>query len=81
MSDATEAIRQNMAVEINAEPGSREALEAEHGQVWDTTELQSDFDVVGFMAPLVVARRKSDGAMGSLKFQANPRLYFAWSPD
>ena len=50
-------------------------------KVWDTTELQSEFDVVGFMAPLVVARRKSDGAMGSLKLQANPRFYFAWSPD
>ena len=47
MSDATETIRRDMAAKINAEPGSREALEAEHGQVWDTTELQNEFEVVG----------------------------------
>lgn len=36
MSDPTEAIRRQQVAEINAEPGSREALEAQHGQVWDT---------------------------------------------
>ena len=81
MTDATESIRREMVEEINAEPGSREYLEAKHGQVWDTTELQQDFDVMGFMAPLVVARRRSDGAMGSLMFRAKPRFYFGWSPD
>ena len=81
MSDATESIRREMIEEINAEPGSRMFLEEKHGQVWDPSELQQDFDVMGFMAPLVVARRRSDGAMGSLMFQANPRFYFGWSPD
>ena len=56
MTDPTEAIRRQRVAEINAEPGSREALEAEHGQVWDTTELQRDFEVLGFLAPYVVAR-------------------------
>ena len=63
------------------EPGSREALEAEHGQVWDTSEMQQHFDVIGFMAPFVVASRKSDGQKGSLEFQASPRFYFNFIPD
>jgi len=61
MSDATEPYRRQRVAEINAEPGSREALEAQHGQVWNTEELGQDFEVIGFMAPLVVVRRKSDG--------------------
>lgn len=80
MSDATESYRRQRVAEINADPGSRAALEAEHGQVWDTSELTGDFDVTGFMAPLVVVRRKSDGVKGSLEFQHSPRFYFSFSP-
>ena len=36
MTDPTEDIRKQMLAEINAVPGSREYLEAKHGQVWDT---------------------------------------------
>jgi len=78
VSDPTEAIRKEMLVEINAQPGSREALAAEHGQVWDTKQLGEDFEVLGFMAPVVVVRRKSDGQKGSLFFQASPRYYFGF---
>ena len=81
MSDPTESIRRQQIAEINAVPGSREYLEAKHGQVWDTGELQDDFDVLGFMAPYVVARRKSDGVRGSLMFQGNPRFYFCFQPE
>ncbi len=80
MSDPTEDIRKQMLVEINAAPGSREYLEAKHGQVWDTGELADDFEVIGFMAPIVVARRRSDGVKGSLMFQHNPRFYFGFEP-
>jgi hypothetical protein len=80
MSDSTEAFRRQRVAEINAEPGSREALEAQHGQVWDTGELARDFIITGFMAPLVVVRRKSDGVQGSLEFQHSPRLYFNFQP-
>ena len=80
MNDITEAIRRQRLVEINLVPGSREALEAEHGQVWDTEQLADDFEVIGFMAPYVVVRRRADGVKGSLEFQHNPRLYFAWQP-
>ena len=57
MNDPTEAIRRQRLAEINAEPGIREALESQHGQVWDTQELRRDFQVLGFAAPLVVVRR------------------------
>ena len=81
MHDPTESTRRQMMVEINAKPGSSEALEAKHGQVWDTTELQRDFDALGFMAPFVIVRQKSDGAKGSLEFQANERFYFNFVAD
>ena len=72
MSDPTEPIRRQMLAEINATPGSREALEAEHGQVWDTKQLGEDYEVLGFAAPLVVVRRKSDGKFPTrLRFLAS----------
>jgi hypothetical protein len=80
MIDETETTRRERLVEINLVPGSREALEAQYGQVWDTSQLTGDFEVIGFMAPLVVVRRRSDGVKGSLEFQHNPRLYFSWQP-
>ncbi len=80
MNDPTESARRELLSEINAEPGSREALEAEHGQVWSTDELQHDFEVLGFAAPVVVVRRTSDGVRGSLLFQHDPRFYFSFSP-
>lgn len=45
-------------------------------QTWDTTQLQRDFDVLGFAAPFVVVTRKSDGQKGTLEFTHNPRTYF-----
>ena len=80
MSDPTETIRRERLAEINIEPGSREDLEAKFGQVWDTGELSEEFQAIGFLAPLIVVRRRSDGAKGSLEFQNNPRLYFNWQP-
>ena len=81
MSDPTETIRREMVKEINAAPGSRQYLEQEHGQVWDTDQLRQEFDVLGFMAPLIVVSRKSDGVKGSLMFQHDPRLYFGFQPE
>jgi len=80
MTDPTEDIRREMLAEINAAPGSREHLEHEHGQIWDTAQLQKDFEVIGFMAPLIVVRRKSDGVKGSLMFRSSPRFYFGFEP-
>lgn len=80
MTDQTEAIRRQRMAEINLVPGSREALEAAHGQVWDTGEMSDEFEAIGFMAPLIVVRRRADGVKGSLEFQHSPRLYFNWQP-
>lgn len=79
MPDSTVAIRKQMVAEINAEPGSREYLEAKRGHVWDTDQLQDEFEVIGFAAPLVVVRRRSDGVNGSMFFQHNPRYYYGFS--
>lgn len=68
MNDPTEHLRRERMVEIAAEVGSREALEARYGQVWKTGELTEDFEVIGFAAPLVVVRRRADGVRGSLEF-------------
>ena len=81
MDDPTEEARRERLAEINAEPGSREALVAQHGQVWDAQQLAQDFEVIGFLAPLVVVRRKADGVKGSLEFQHMPRFYFNFVPD
>lgn len=81
MTDLLEAIRRVRLVEINADPGTRPQLEALHGQVWDTNELARDFEVLGFLAPFVVVRRREDGALGSLEFQHHPRYYYAYHPD
>lgn len=80
MHDETEAARRQRLAEINTDAGDRTALEARHGQVWDTRELARDFIVIGFMAPIIVVQRKSDGAKGSLEFQHQPRFYFNFQP-
>ena len=76
MNDPTEASRKQRISEINSNPASRETLEAEYGQVWDTADLARDFIITGFLAPLVVVKRKSDGKQGSLEFQHQPRFFF-----
>ena len=79
MSDPTESARRDLNAELRAQgPLSREQLERAHGQVWTTDELRSEFSVLGFLAPLVIVRRNADGVKGSLMFQHDPRLYFAF---
>ena len=74
MPDETEAPRRERLVEINADPGSREALEARYSQVCDTNQMRADFEVLGFS-------RRSDGVRGSLEFQHTPRYLFRWEPE
>ena len=81
MHDPTESTRRQMMTEINANPGSRESLETKHGLVWDTTELQEDYEVLAFMAPFVIVMRKADRVKGSLAFQATPRFYYQFEAD
>ena len=46
----------------------------------DTSELQRDFEVTGFMAPFCAVIRKSDLRKGSVSFQHSPRFYFDFKP-
>ena len=80
-NDTTENARRVLLGAINVEPKERAALEAHHGQVWNTTELGQDFEVIGFLAPYVGVTRKSDGVRGSLLFQHWPRFYFRFLPE
>jgi hypothetical protein len=87
MIDKTEGIRRVLVHEINSnvqsndDDAERTRLEKEHGKVWNTQELSAEFEVLNFMAPLVVVKRKSDGAKGSLFFQRMPRFYFDFTED
>jgi hypothetical protein len=54
---------------------------AEAKQRWDTDQLREEFEVIGFMAPFVVVRRKAEGAKGSMEFTHNPRFYFNFVPE
>lgn len=82
MIDPTEPIRRaevaliNSAVESENEQAERSRLEKLYGKVWNTEELRVSFEVIGFMAPYVIARRLSDNKKMSLQFQHNPRFYF-----
>jgi len=81
MNDETETLRRQRLAEINCEPGSRAALEAQYDQVWSTDQLREEFEILGFMAPYVVVRRRSDGVKGSLEFQHNPRFFFNFEAE
>lgn len=80
-TDPTENERRAMAQEINERALDREALEKAHGQVWNTEELRRDFEVQGFLAPFCIVHRRSDGAVGTLSFQHDPRFYWGFEED
>lgn len=48
---------------------------------WSTDDLRRDFEVLGFLAPFVIVRRKVDGVKGCLEFNHSPRVYFNWVED
>jgi len=75
--DETESIRRAMLA--SNEPAAH--LAATTGPTWTTDQLREEYEVLGFMAPFVVVKRKSDGKKGSLEFTHNPRVYFNWTED
>jgi len=81
MSDTAETIRRSLVQQINTDAGDRERLEERHGRVWDTQQLQEDFEVLQFAAPLIVVRQKTTCQMGSMFFQHQPRFYWGFKPD
>jgi hypothetical protein len=86
-TDETQEIRRDRLVAINKAVVShnpvteRARLEALYGQIWDSEQLSMDFEVLGFMAPFVVVKRKADGRKGSFEFQHHPRFYFNFVLD
>lgn len=56
-------------------------MDTEEGQIWTTDQLREDFEVLAFLAPWVMVKRRSDGAKGTLEFIHRPRVYFDWSPE
>jgi hypothetical protein len=78
MSDPTENIRRALQTEINSTPVDELPVE---DRTWTTDQLREDFEVVGFMAPFVVVRRKSDGKRGSMEFKHSPRVYYNFMED
>jgi hypothetical protein len=50
------------------------------GETWTTDEMRRDFEPIGFAAPFIVVRRRSDGVEGTLEFTHNPRVYFDFTP-
>ena len=81
MTDPMEDARRALVADINRQPAERAALVERYGQVWDTSELTNDFEVLEFAAPFVVVKRKTDNKIGSLMFQHHPRYYFAFQED
>lgn len=76
MTDKTESIRRTM---IATGQPQRDLEQAE--QRWDTDQLRQEFEVLSFLAPCVVVRRRSDGVKGSLEFTHYPRWYFNFQKD
>jgi hypothetical protein len=81
MNDPTEPLRRARGAEINTAPAGRGVLEATYGRVWDTEELGREFEVVGFLAPFVVVRRKFRRPNRVVGVPAPPRFYFSFEPD
>lgn len=84
--DPTESIRRARVRELNQglDPQAaqrRAELEAQYGKVWTTKEMAEEFEGIGFAAPFIVVKRKSDGQKGSLEFTHMPRFYFNWIAD
>ena len=43
---------------------------------WTTEEPRTNFEVLSFLAPFVVVKRKVDGVKGTMQFNHSPRVYF-----
>ena len=77
MSNDTDDIRKAMI--DTGQPAADLATNQE--RTWTTAEMQEEFEALGFAAPFIIVRRRSDGKKGSLEFTHNPRVYFGWVED
>lgn len=76
----TDLLRMNL-IALGIPETALEAVIANGGQTWDTDQLRADYEVLGFMAPFVVVKRRSDGVKGTLMFVHQPRLYYCFDAD
>ncbi len=83
MSDPTEHLRKERIVSIQDSDNSRQALQSRVGQTWNTSELQENFEALGFLAPYIVVRRKVDQIKGSMEFciSDGERVYHSFEPE
>jgi hypothetical protein len=81
VEDETVELRRALVGLINAVPGNRSELEAEYGKVWERVEMEKEFEVIQFLAPFVLVKRRSDGAKGTLEFTHYPRFYYDFHPE
>lgn len=58
----------------------RAELESRFGKVWDTTELQEDFTVLGFAWGCAIVENHA-GVKGTLEFTHSPRFYYSFVAD
>lgn len=73
MYDPTESSRRAMQAEINTASEVPEGL--------TTEQLTEQYEVLGFMAPYVAVKRKSDGVRGTMQFRHSPRVYFGFEAE
>lgn len=60
----------------------RAVLQEQYGeQVWNSEQLLDTFEVSHFDPPYVHVIRKSDGVRGTVAFNDEPRLYFAFRQE
>jgi hypothetical protein len=88
--DKCAGLRAEMAEAINSMAAEAEQLVGtagvrlliwlQHGECYNSAEMAAAFEVVGFAAPMVVVRRRSDGVLGSLFFCNRPRFYYGFQP-
>lgn len=50
------------------------------GKEWTTEEMTAEFEAIGFAAPFIIVRRKSDSVLGTLEFKHSPRKYWGFRP-
>lgn len=80
MENPPDGVRRQRLDELGLVPGSREALEDEHGQVWDTQELLRDFEVLERLGPYIAVRRRADGQKGNVEADDNFQFLFRFRP-
>lgn len=76
--DETEQAEQTRRDLLDKMPAELMLARSRGEKVWSVEEFSEEFETLGFAAPLVAVRRKSDGEKGTLCFANEPRQYFGW---